>query len=99
MKGDELKSNIHLAVSMRTERGRQRSRSLKKINKWAFRILAASSLQLPGVFKPVADNRSQMSVGSVIADWLSPANAQAMIVLHSLLTGLADSSVTHSISP
>lgn len=97
-----LSCRLHAHRKMATtelSRTHWRSWSLKKINKWAFRILAASSLQLPGVFKPVADNRSQMSVCSVIVDWLSTANAQAVIVLHCLRTGLADSSVTHSISP
>lgn len=90
--------NVHRKMAT-TEPSRTHWRSWSRKNKWAFRSLAASSLELPGVFKPVADNRSQMSVGSVTVDWLSTANAQSMIVLHCQLTGLADSSVTHSISP
>lgn len=42
--------------------------------KGAFRSLATSLLAVPGVFKPVADKRSQMSlVDSVIMGWISTA--------------------------
>lgn len=63
-----------VAVSFCTERWHQRSRlgptdgADRKKKKRAFRSLTASSLEQPGVFKPVADNRSQMSVSSVTVD-------------------------------
>lgn len=41
--------------------------------KGAFRSLATSLLAAPGVFKPVADERSQMSPGPVTVGWISTA--------------------------